>query len=637
MNKGLYFLLFLFFSVDLGAQSFKIKKITKEDFDEKFYSLDPTASAVVDYNVGSTFFIVAGSNYQLVTETKTRIKIFTKEAYNYATVNIPLYRNRSTRELLSVSDACTYNLVDGKVERTKLNTSGEFIEKVQGNYYLASFTMPNVKEGSIIEYTTKITSPYITSIPEWYFQYDIPVKISEFELKVPQQFTFYKYIKGTEKVNQRIIGDKYVYMANDVPALKEESFVNNIDNYRASIIHTFSGFQERNGTFKNFGGTWEEVVKTINNNDNFGGQLKNVGFAKSQAVSLVKNITLDLDKADAIVTFLQKEVTWNQALGIRTSKDLKEVLQSKNGNSADINLLAIAMMRSVDVNAYPILLATRSKGIAYMPSVAAFNNVIIGVESNTGNVSLFDATDKFSKKDILPIHNLNWIGRLVRPDGTSKDVLLEPQIKSRQSVNALMDLNPAEGSIEGALLSSMNNYKAFLFRRENDQLSTDKIADRYEERYKVEIDSLAIINFDDLNENIIEKITLKRFHSFDIIGDKIYLNPTFIFKQDENPFKLDQRTYPLDFIYPSDNNYTLIYNIPEGFEVEYVPESKKISTGTNSVMAQWMIDYDENQVRVRWRLSQNKAYADAGEYPDIKVVYEELIKFMDEKVVLKRK
>src|SRR5690606_24875714 len=200
MNKGLYFLLFLFFSVDLGEQSFKIKKITKEDFDEKFYSLDQTASAVVDYNVGSTFFIVAGSNYQLVTETKTRIKIFTKEAYNYATVNIPLYRNRSTRELLSVSDSCTYNLVDGKVERTKLNTSGEFIEKVQGNYYLASFTMPNVKEGSIIEYTTKITSPYITSIPEWYFQYDIPVKISEFELKVPQQFTFYKYIKGTEKV-----------------------------------------------------------------------------------------------------------------------------------------------------------------------------------------------------------------------------------------------------------------------------------------------------------------------------------------------------------------------------------------------------------------------------------------------------
>lgn len=637
MNKGLYWLLLLFFSVNLGAQSFKIKKITKEDFDEKFYSLDPTASAVVDYNVGSTFFIVAGNNYQLVTETKTRIKIFTKEAYNYATVNIPLYRNRSTRELLSVSDAYTYNLVDGKVERTKLNTSGEFIEKIQGNYYLASFTMPNVKEGSIIEYTTKITSPYITSIPEWYFQYDIPVKISEFELKFPQRFTFYKYIKGTEKVNQRIIGDKYVYMANNIPALKEESFVNNINNYRTSIIHTFSGFQEKNGTSKNFGGTWEEVVKTINNNDNFGSQLKNVNFAKSQAVSLVKNITSDLDKADAIVAFLQKEVTWNQTLGIRTSKDLKEVLQSKNGNSADINLLAIAMMRSVDVNAYPILLATRSKGIAYMPSVSAFNNVIIGVESNTGSVSLFDATDKFSKKDILPIHNLNWIGRLVRPDGTSKDVLLEPQIKSRQSVNALLDLNPAEGSIEGALLCSMNNYKAFLFRRENDQLSTDKIADRYEERYKAEIDSLAIVNFDDLNENIIEKITLKRFHSFDIIGDKIYLTPTFIFKQDENPFKLDQRTYPLDFIYPSDNNYTLIYNIPEGFEVEYVPESKKISTGTNSVAVQWTIDYDENQIRVRWRLSQNKAYVDAGEYPDIKVVYEELIKFMDEKVVLKRK
>src|SRR5690554_1720921 len=567
MTKQIYYLLLFFISLNLGAQNFKIEKVTKDNFNEKLYALDPSASAVVDYSIGSTYFIVAGNHYQLVTETKTRIKIFTKEAYGYATVNVPLYRNRSTRELLSVSDAYTYNLVDGKVERTKLNASGEFIEKIQGNHYLASFTMPNVKEGSIIEYTAKITSPYITYIPEWYFQYDIPVKVSEFELKVPEQFTFYKYIKGTEKVNQRIVGDKYVYMANNIPALKEEGFVNNIDNYRASVIHTFSGYREANGSFKSLGGTWEEVVKTINNNDDFGGQLKKTEFAKSQAINIVRSLTSDLDKADAIVGFLQKEFTWNQTLGIETSKNLKEVLQSKNGNSADINLLAIAMMKSVNVNAYPILLATRSKGIAYMPSVSAFNNVIIGVESSTGNVSLFDATDKFSNKDILPIHNLNWIGRLVRPNGTSKDVLLEPKIKSRQSVNALLNLNPTEGSIEGALLRSMNNYEAYLFRKTNNQLSMDKISDKYEERYRAEIDSLNVINFDNLEENVIEKMSLNRPHSFDIIGDKIYLTPAFIFKQNENPFKLDQRTYPLDFTYPSDNTYMLIYNIPEGFEV----------------------------------------------------------------------
>src|SRR5690554_568524 len=637
MNKQLYLLLLLFVSLYSGAQGFKVDRVTKKDFEEKFYELDPTASAVVEHNLGKTYFIVVGNHYQLVTETKTRIKIFTKDAYDYATVNVPLYRDRSTRELLSVSSAYTYNLVDDKVERTRLNTSAEFIEKVQGNHYLASFTMPNVREGSIIEYTTKITSPYITDIPEWYFQLDIPVKISEFELKIPEKYMFYKYIKGTEKVNQRILGDKYVYTAKNVPALKEESYVNNIDNYRASIIHTFSAYREASGSFKTFGGTWVEVVKTINDYDGFGGQLKRTDFAKSQAMKIVANLTSDVDKATAIVQFLQNEFTWNQTIGIETSKDLKEVMQSKNGSSVEINLLGVSMMRSVNVNAYPVLLATRNKGVAYMPSISAFNNVIIGLESNTGNVVLFDASDKYSKKDILPIHNLNWIGRLVRPDRTSKDVLLEPNIKSRQSVNALLDLNVTEGSIEGDILCSRNNYEAFLYRNRNDQLSTDKIADKYEEHYKAEINSLDVANFYDLNENVVEKMSLKRPHSFDVIGDKIYLTPAFVFKQNENPFKLDQRTYPLDFTYPSDNTYMLIYNIPEGFEVEYVPESKKVTTGTNSVAAQWSVSYDEKQIRVRWNLSQNKAYVNAGEYMDIKAVYEELVKFMDEKIVLKRK
>lgn len=637
MNRQLYLFLLSLTSFYSGAQNFKIDKITKKDFEEQFYELDPTASAVVEHNLGKTYFIVVGNHFQLVTETKTRIKIFKKDAYDYATISIPLYRDRSTRELLSVSNAYTYNLVDGKVERTRLDSSAEFVEKVQGNYYLASFTMPNVKEGSIIEYTTKVTSPYITDIPEWYFQLDIPVKISEFELKIPEKYRFYKYIKGTEKVNQRILGDKYVYTAKNIPALKEESYVNNIDNYRTSIIHTFSAYREENGNFKTFGGTWTEVVSAINNYDGFGGRLKKTDFVKLEALKIVANLNSDVDKANAIVRFLQNEFTWNQALGIEASKDLKDVMQSKSGSSPEINLLGISMMRSVGLNAHPILLATRNKGIAYMPSVSAFNNVIIGLESNTGNVVLFDASDKFSKNDILPIHNLNWIGRLVRPDGTSKDVLLEPKVKSRRSINAVLSLNPATGSIQGKLYVSRNNYEAYLYRNFNKQLSSEKIADAYEERYGVEIDSFHLSNFDDLEENVIENMTIKRPHSFDIIGDKIYLTPAFIFKRNENPFKLDQRMYPLDFIYPSEEAYTLVYNIPVGYEVENVPDRKKISTGTNSVSAQWIISHDEQQIRVRWSLSQNNAIVDAGEYSDVKTVYEELVKFMDQKIVLKRK
>ena len=168
----------LFFNVFVSnAQEFKVEKITEEDF--KNYRNDTLNRAEVLFNIGKTYFSPAGEQYQVITTTKTRIKILNKEGYDFATVKVPLYRDQTTREFLTVSNAVTYNLVNGEVEKTKLKGDGEFFEKVEGNHYLASFTMPNVKEGSIIEYTTKIVSPYFTYIPEWHFHLHIPVNHSE--------------------------------------------------------------------------------------------------------------------------------------------------------------------------------------------------------------------------------------------------------------------------------------------------------------------------------------------------------------------------------------------------------------------------------------------------------------------------
>ena len=178
--KNIALIIMVVFSLAGYAQEYKIQKITTDDFKEIKYANDTVASAVVIYNIGNTYYEVAGGNYQLVTITKTRIKIINKDGYDFATVKVPLYRDRSTREFLTVSNAFTYNLVDGNVEKTKLKGDGEFMENIVGNHFLATFTMPNVKEGSIIEYTTKVKSPYFTSVPDWYFQLRIPVLYSEY-------------------------------------------------------------------------------------------------------------------------------------------------------------------------------------------------------------------------------------------------------------------------------------------------------------------------------------------------------------------------------------------------------------------------------------------------------------------------
>ena len=60
-------------------------------------------------------------------------------------------------------------------------------------------------------------------------------------------------------------------------------------------------------------------------------------------------------------------------------------------------------------------------------------------------------------------------------------------------------------------------------------------------------------------------------------------------------------------------------------------------TGSNSVEAKWIVGNDDKIIRVRFNIDYNKAFVEAKEYVDIKSVFEQIVKFSDEKIVLKKK
>ena len=72
--------------------------------------------------------------------------------------------------------AYTYNLIDGKIDEVKLKKDGVFKEEISKYFDQNKITMPNIKEGSIIEYKYTVTSPFFSNVDEFVFQYDIPVK-----------------------------------------------------------------------------------------------------------------------------------------------------------------------------------------------------------------------------------------------------------------------------------------------------------------------------------------------------------------------------------------------------------------------------------------------------------------------------
>jgi len=229
------------------------------------------------------------------------------------------------------------------------------------------------------------------------------------------------------------------------------------------------------------------------------------------------------------------------------------------------------------------------------------------------------------------------MGRLIRDDDTSKDILLEPSVESKYTVNATINLQLDKGVSVTKIRKTYSNYEALTRRNRYEDWSEDKVVEQYESNYKAPITNYESANRNNIQELLEENFTITKEASFDQIGNKLYLSPLSFFGWNENPFKEENRTYPIDFVYPNSNTYSINIAIPQGYEVDFLPKSKKFMTGSNSVEAKWIVGNDDKIIRVRFNIDYNKAFVEAKEYVDIKSVFEQIVKFSDEKIVLKKK
>lgn len=634
MNKILLIAL-CFFCGNLFAQ--ESKSVDKSFFDTKKYEKYTGENAVVEYEIGNTFFVFKKDYSLLINDVSTRIKILNTDGFDYATVQIPLYHSRYNKEFVIVSEAFTYNLENGKVVKTEFDYNNQFLEHSVGNYWFASFTMPNVKVGSVIEYKTRVYSTYLEDAPEWFFQREIPVKYSRFTFEAPPYIRYIQYIKGAEKIKSFEKKGEQVFYASDVPPMKNEGYVSNINNHRASVVHYFSGYRDANNNLKVFAGNWNDVSKIINENGKYIEVLKNSYFTKFKTDQLLKDKTFenDNDKINEILKFVQKNFEWNNVLGTGIKNDLNKVYDLKKGNSTEINLILISMLRHAGFKANPVILATKQKGISYLPHPDAFNNVMAGIELDN-EIILLDGTNKFSYLNIFPLNNANWNGRLIREDYSSKEINLEPTLESKRTVTSYLNFDLKNNALSGSVRDIYTNYEAFLLRNKYQNLSEDKIKKSLETQYDIEIDSLSISNLDKNNENLIEFFKLKKEEAFDVLADKIYFSPSFIFEIQTNIFKQESRNYPIDFLYPNKNNFSITYNIPEGYTIESLPKNRKIELESKVFAVNWSFTNDSKRILFKMNINYNKAVVDSNEYTNIKKAFEELVKFMDEKVVLKK-
>ncbi len=653
----------------LFSQNQDLGKVTIEELKEKVCPTDTSAVAAYLFNVGKTYFEYSHDDgFEIVTEYSAKIKIYKKEGYSFANQSLKYYNNSGTFEKVNFSKAVTYNLVNGKIEKSKLNGEGEFDEKENKYWSKKKITLPNVKVGSIIEFKAEVRSPFTDNFPEWEFQKSIPVKYSTYSTFIPEYFIYNTHIKGfynpvtTKDGKSRKIEDSYIqnaqpginaggaerinsslefreditkYVLENVPALKEEAFVNNMDNYKASLLHELAATRYPNRPYENFTTDWESVVKKVYENQSFGEELKKSGYFEKDLDVLLTGITSNQDRMKMIFDYVKSRMNWNEFGGIYCDDGVKEAYKDKKGNIAEINLMLTAMLRYAGIEANPVLVSTRSNGISLYPSESSYNYVIVGVELENQMI-LLDATNKYSLPNILPIRDLNWFGRIIRKNGSSAVIDLMPKLNSKEIVNIMASVNE-QGEVSGKIRNQKFDYKALVFRVNYAGITNDSHVEKLEKRYHgIGVGDYEVQNSSDLEKPIVENYSFTTTNEVEIIGDKMYVSPFLFFTLTENPFKQEKREYPIDFVYPNQMKFNISINFPEGYTVETLPQSRAVAMPENMGSFKYSISNNGNQIQLLYTADMNQAIIGSEDYEILKNYYKEMILKQTEKIVLKK-
>ncbi|MEM5565957.1 DUF3857 domain-containing protein [Psychroserpens sp. AS72] len=659
----------LLFTLNSKAQDFKFGKVSKTELTESFNPKDSSANAAVLYKkVDIRFEFSQSEGFRQIREVHERIKIYNKEGYKWATKRIRLYNESNSKsEDLKSLKGYTYNLIDGEIEDFKLKKDGVFKEEVNKYWKISSFTMPNINDGSVIEYTYEISSPF-SAIDDIEYQYTIPINVFDLSIKTPEYFFYNKLVnpkasyiprinqskrnrteRTTDKNRSGLYVSKTTYSHSEftfvenvitsnetnIPALKDEPFVDNLDNYKTKLILELSEIRYPNQPVESLSSSWDAVTKTIYNNSEFGNQLDRTNYFKDDIDAIIAGIDDPAQKAFLIFNFVKTKVKWNEFYGYSSDIGVRKAYKEGVGNVADINLMLISMLRYVGIKADPVLVSTKNNGIPLFPTRQGFNYIVCFMEGD-GFSALLDATEPFSEFNVLPGRVLNWQGRLIMENGNSKWIDLTPSLLSDEATYINVKIN-SNLSIEGKVRNLKSDYKAKQFRNRFANVNSDEYI-KYLEKDKGEllVSDLEIENAKNTNQPVKVVYSFELSNEVEEVGENVYFTPLIFLATKENPFKSETRNYPIDLSFPFNDKYVVNIMIPEGYKVESLPKSKKIEFNVDQGEFTYLVNESGNFIRLNVSFLMNTSLVYPKDYEEFKKFYLSMIETQTEKIVLKK-
>lgn len=665
-------LLFVFLSINLFAQKAPIKwgKVDKKDLEMQVYEADPEAEAVILADFADLNFDFSTGEFLYLLERHVRIKILKKSAFDRGDIEILYYSNNKSEKISGLKAQVILPNGDKQSIRKK-----DFFDEAINEYWSQrKFSFPGLEEGCIIEYKYTKKSDQIYYLEDWYFQHDIPTRWSEYRTNIPEWFDYINFNQGlrptTEKsdinkklavprqrittnanslssrgssmssgsVDARIIKTRY-YLEN-IPALKPENYITTMQDYYSKLSLQLKYVKFPNSPFQDVTTTWSKEETELLESKRFGGQLYQRRYIRklmAELKPLLLKAETDLEKVATIYTYLSNNIKWNKQYGTR-SNSLDKAFETKTANSAELNMMLIAMCHQIGLEAHPVLISTRSHGkmMKYYPKTDQFNHVIAHVEIGDQQ-ALFDVGSPNRDPSLLRKSSLNYSGWLVEKD---KSRWISIPVPSDTEM-CLAKLSVDEtGKISGEITQSFKGYSAMTARtnyHRNKEEDHQHIREAWQTSFPdVEVKNIEFENEESITKPLTCKLNIDIPEAAQVNDDFIYISPMMGQGRAENPLKQEERTFPVDIPIKFKEQYVLNLTIPEGYVVDELPETINMKTEGDGARFQFLVSQTGNKIQVISKVVITQIQYQPNEYATIKNFFDLIVEKHGEQIVLKK-
>ncbi len=134
---------------------------------------------------------------------------------------------------------------------------------------------------------------------------------------------------------------------------------------------------------------------------------------------------------------------------------------------------------------------------------------------------------------------------------------------------------------------------------------------------------------------MIEKIDFTLNEGIQKAGDLIMFHPLLMERIEENPFNPEERVYPIDFTVPIREELSFVFNIPEGYIIDFIPENDSY-TIRNFADYSFSTNINENgQIEVNSIFEIKTHLVTADMYAGLRAFFTKVVEKQSEQIVLK--